>query len=477
MTRQRTILAVEQLECRLVPTMVATYVGGSLYLRGTPNAELDIIRTAGSNFQVKDGANLIGNFNILGNLSVSLASRKADVKIDVNGGVIPGNVSLDLGAGYLGAGAPGSYAASLYDTAGGGRVGGSVTLLNGNGSETFNVGAVGDPSSGVTTHAITISGDLTVAAKRSNIGQGDMLLVDAGTTIFGNFSATFVDVVNLGSPNPGAPLTTVAKNVAISNASALTPLQVVATGVIGGSFTVTGTSLDDNINLEQDTAGGGLVKGTVSINAGDGQTHGDKIRFGANAEVVGKATVSGGSNLGTPFGDQFMIFGNFDAALNVLMGGNVNSLYFRPENGGDPQPIVAGNFTISAGNGNNNIGNSITGAFQGTVLGNLSFTLGSGNNGAAGDPIVIVTNLMNALYWKSGSGKDFVQLGDNASSGNTYNYLVNMVFGSNDDSLTLDLGVLGFLNGLADGGAGNNTLHITSGTIVPAATIANWTIV
>src|SRR4051812_35594612 len=98
MLRKRTLLHLEYLEDRCVPTVTAKLVSGSLFLAGTPAGELDVTHTTGSLFQVTDNGNAVGvPVNLLGNLSISLKHTTGDLKIDLkstagNQGKIPGNV-------------------------------------------------------------------------------------------------------------------------------------------------------------------------------------------------------------------------------------------------------------------------------------------------------------------------------------------------------------------------------------------------
>ncbi|MGL6073181.1 MAG: hypothetical protein ACRC8S_03355 [Fimbriiglobus sp.] len=102
-----------QLEDRLTPALNVLMTGGDLLITGTPvstsydtrdggwNEEVSIIRTEGDNFQVKDGTNVLGTYNVSGNLTLDFDSINNDVVVDLNGGTLKGNLSVDLGLGDI----------------------------------------------------------------------------------------------------------------------------------------------------------------------------------------------------------------------------------------------------------------------------------------------------------------------------------------------------------------------------------------
>jgi len=450
-----------------------------LNLSGAPNGQLDIMHTTGSTFTVKDNGVGVGagSYNILGSLTISMPYRFADVKIDLNGGTIPGSVTIGLGNGFVGSG---TSSVDIYDSSltGTGTVGGTVTILQGDGHETLDIGAFRDPVALTTTpEPIRISGNLTVAASSSSGSFGNALNVAAGTNILGTVQSTLFSEVAVGSTTSGAALTTIGGGLTINDYSSLRALQAVVTGVVDGSLAVTGTELDDIFALQQFTSGGGLVKGNLNVNLEDGQSAGDRIVLDDNTMILGNAQLTAGANTNTSTGDQFEIFGTTvlgASGLTVQMGNNTNSLDFTAHNIGGPLPFIADNMTITAGNGNNIIGMMATGTFDGTIGGNLSITLGSGDNGLAGNPIVIEAQVGKTLTWHSGNGPAVVQLGNFSTDGNSESYTVSMVFGNDDDSVTVDIGAGTITGTINEGGRQTaNTFTLLSGNEAPGFQVLN----
>ncbi len=477
----------EQLEDRCVPSLTATTINGSLYLTGKPNGELDIIGTGTPyQFLVTDNSAAVGmgTYTITGNLSLNLVSEKADINIDLMGETLPGNVLISLGTGYSGAPtATNPNEINIYDSTGtgnpvmapfapgAGEISGSLTILRGSGAEFINVGAMqANPSAGSTQYPITLDGNLTVAGSPSNASStGNAMRIGDGTDIFGSVTTTYVSQVNIGSGTSGNFLTTISENVTINDAGSLRFLSAADFGAeIMGNLSVTGTSHDDSFSLQQFTTGGGFVGGNLNVNLGQGTTSGDQITLGADTEVEGNAYLTAGNNLNTSTGDQYSIYGSVDQNLTVVMGNNMNSLTFTANsNPGSPTPFVGGNMLVTAGNGINVIGQTLsnvgfpppTGEFNGIVNHNLTFILGSGNNGSALDPMIIAALVNGKFNWTSGNGQDFLQLGDSSTPqwitnppAPSYQFDVNIHFGNKDDTFILDIGTGGMITGAVNGG-------------------------
>jgi len=484
MMRKRASLRLEQLEDRTVPSLTASFVSGSLYLSGTPMGEVDIVGNPGTpgtypnTFTVTDNSHSVGRYNITGNLLLNLTNEKGNININLNGGFLPGNVAISLNNGYV---VPGTFGVNIFDGTGAfpptSYIGGSVTITGGNGEETYNVGV----SPGGLEDPININNNLTIAAAGSSFGSGDVLNIGDGTTIFGTVSTSQVDQVGIGSGTTGANLTTIGGNLSINDAGALVGLKVDDFGVVDGSVNVTGTNLDDSFALQAFSTGGGQVGGNLNVNLNQGQTNGDQILLGPKTVVGGNALLAAGGNLNNTTGDQFRVLGSIFGNATVNMGNSTNSLYFSPQNVGDPTPFVGGTMTVTAGNGTNYIGitggANETGPFAGMIQKGLSITLGTGNNGSSSFPMTI-TSVINTgqLTWRSGNGQDFVQLGDVTTGGGTsVSYTVNMQFGNKDDTLIVDIGA-GFIGGTANGGGRviANTFTLLSGTELPTFTTPNF---
>jgi hypothetical protein len=501
MPRARTLLKLEQLEDRCVPSatpgIAVSTTCNTLTLSGTPHGELDVTHVGAAStptFTITDNGVPVGTgtYKLTGGLQLNLNSEPADVKINLAGGAIPGPLSINLGAGYTGANPPGLHSVDLYDSVGGGKIGGSVCIQYGDGEETFNVGYLQiNPLGILTPQPITIAGNLTVYASPSSQAQpGNDLRIGDGSTVTQSVSTANVAQFSLGSGSSNAPLATVNGDVCINDACSLVPLVANVFGKVGCNLTVLGTNLDDSFSLQNNrTHGSGTINGYLAVDLGNGQQFGDQILLGSGTTVNGNALLVAGNNLNTLTGDQFRIYGSVDENLTVLMGNTMNSLYFNQVNGpysGNQIPFVGGSMLVAAGNGTNVIGQQATGEFAGQINGNLSFLLGSGDNGSIADPIIIapitastatthVGGIGGTFLWLSGNGQDVLQLGDSttgAATGNTYNFKAWILFGNNDDTFNLDIGssamgapFTGVLTGTINGGGRvtANTFNLITG--------------
>jgi hypothetical protein len=122
------------------------------------------------------------------------------------------------------------------------------------------------------------------------------------------------------------------------------------------------------------------------------------------------------------------------------------------------QTIIGGNLSITAGNGNDLIGPLAgDGGNQALIFGDVFIKLGNGTD----------TTSFNAggsvggkIFYQSGNGNDSFSL----AGAQTYN--IQAVFGTGDDTLTLN-NAAAVLTGRADGGGHvtGNVLNIVAGTI------------
>src|SRR5205823_4188528 len=100
---------------------------------------------------------------------------------------------------------------------------------------------------------------------------------------------------------------------------------------------------------------------------------------------------------------------------------------------------VQGNLTLRAGNGANSVPNMAA-----AVNGNLNFFFGNG-----ADTVTVSGPVGGTVLWRSGNGPDSLTLGLGAATANNYN--VDVLFGSNDDTFTLNIGATNFITGRVDG--------------------------
>lgn len=480
MMRKRYRPTFECLEGRCVPSVTARVIGDNLYLTGAPTWTLLINESAPSVLTVTDNGHAVGTFSVFGGIIISFTKEPGDIDIDLNGNTLYGSIIVGLGNGYSGTQPSGSYSVNVYDDSllGGGTVSGCIELLQGNGQETFNVGNY-QTGNVPTADPITVLGGVTAVGTRSSFGNGNQFRLGDGSTVLGSVTLTYISQVAIGS-GTGGPLASIGGCLTINNYGNLRALQAVDNGSVSGSVSITGTVLDDIFELQDTTTGGGYIGGNLTVNLESGGANGDRFSLDSGTTVDGNAYLTAGGNTNAAHGDQYQIWGTINGNLTVAMGNNTNSLFFTAQPMvGSQTPMVLGSMTVSAGNGTNYIGTSAVGEFNGTINGNLNITLGSGNNGSQGDTMVLAPMLGGTLNWHSGNGKDFVTLGDAvglpfpygapSGSGQTYNYNVNFVFGSNDDTFILDIddptaGNPGTITGTVDGGG-----RITGNTYVDAS--------
>jgi hypothetical protein len=105
-------LSFLQLEDRLTPALNVFLSGGNLLITGTPlatspgtwvgfNEAVSVSRTQGDNYLVTDGDTVLGTYAVTGNLTLDFESIDNDVVVDLNGGTLRGNLSIDLGQGDI----------------------------------------------------------------------------------------------------------------------------------------------------------------------------------------------------------------------------------------------------------------------------------------------------------------------------------------------------------------------------------------
>src|SRR5262245_26679788 len=248
-TRSRPMV-LEQLEDRLSPALTLILQGGDLTIRGTPTGQLEVNHVGASptSFQVVDNSKVLGTFNFGRNLQILLTNRPGDIKIDLTGGRIGGNVLIDLGNGMRGPFVPGGSSVDIFASAARaavGSVGGSITVLRGNGRETVNIGLERTAPFTVNILPIRVGASVTYAAK-SSISPGDTLVVGPGTSVGTDVVATAVNNVSIGQLGAGLQPATVGGNVSVSGGIDNTSMSVTVFGNVRRNVTVTGTNADDN---------------------------------------------------------------------------------------------------------------------------------------------------------------------------------------------------------------------------------------
>jgi hypothetical protein len=498
-------LSIEQLEGRCCPSLSVSFLGGSLYISGYPSGQtadpngptLAITETGTHLFTVMDGNASAGAYAISGSIYLNLNRRPNTIDITLNASGLGGNLSLNLGSGDT-VGPP----SPIYLH--GGRVNGSVTILKGNGNETFDLGqgpGGADP--------LSVGGDVTVVASLST-GNGfftpprDTLNLVGTSSVGGSLYTTNVDSVFLDAPS------SVGRNVSINDALELTSDDVTLLGAIGQDVTINGAPAGTTVevagtvgrNLNANLAGFGtdLLVLDITSTVGGSATIYDRLGGGfvfllgligkdatilapqgifvnvsgtvgrnLNANLAGAgqdfftlvstATVGGSAIISTGSGDDFVtVDGAVLGSLAVNLGQGDDNLAF------DPTATVGGNMSVSGGNGVITVS-----LFEGLVTGNLSFNFGNGNN----NPVTVVFAPGGRLTWRSGNGTNQLILGTSPTSGN---FNVDAGFGSNDDTFTVDV-MSGTVSGRVDGGGRRitgNVFQLLSGSLVPNFQMINF---
>lgn len=181
----------------------------------------------------------------------------------------------------------------------------------------------------------------------------------------------------------------------------------------------------------------------LSVNLGNA-TFGDIFSLGANTTVGGATTLTNSGLSTLPFNALFDFEGTINGSLSINLGGGDGAVT-------SDAGVVLGNLTITGGNGVDTIMGLTKAAFDATVAGNLTVSLGNGTDSAD------IANAPTGVFrWTSGNGSDTLTLdpdGGATTPGPSQTWNVNFLFGSNDDTLTLNAATNPqFITGLVDMG-------------------------
>jgi hypothetical protein len=374
-------LSVEALEDRWVPATIqfdgSNLSVSNLFLDGGAS-KIQVLQQANDSFEVLDGNNNNGSYDVTGNITILGNNAKDTVIVNVNNTVgLLGNLSIDAG-----------------------NANGNITI-DGNQAGAFIAGnsniSLGSNASQVTlggTTGFTNKGSLTVTAR----GNGDNSITIGGaansTIVLGNTQIIGFPVVTLG----GTQGDLFAGNVGIGNfqdqnASAI---QLKAGAQIRGNFTEQASNAPTSVQVN------GSVLGFATVALGNG-TNSVTLAGGGAPVTLGNLTITGGNGntTFTPSGGS---------AVTVLNNVSVNW-----GNGNNVVGSSAGftvNGSLSVVNGNGSL-NAATDAFQGQDFGNLSVNSGNGNNQVTLDGTngAVVGGVFN---YNGGNGGNSVTI-DNAS--------------------------------------------------------------
>lgn len=420
-------LALRRLEDRDCPALTIVYAGGNLTVLGTPSAgsgdELLIQRVAGNTFTVTDDTINYGSYAVTGNLALRLQRYDAcDITVDLNGGLLPGNLTIDLGLGNTNALFSGVVSVFAGTSAAGTGVGGSIDFRNGSGEELLVVGSLD-----VVPSPIRVGNDVRATLRQAN-SFGDTLSILGATVVGRDVIATRTDAILIADFT--TPTTAVGRNLIVNAGGAGIGQVVTVFGQVNGNVVMVGTNdsvFGDDLQIEV----GAVVGGDVTVAAFDG------LNF---TEIFG--TVSGSlTHVGGAGADYVEVSGGVDGSMQLVLGDGDNEFAFPAA------AVISGALTVQGGNGADTLDGPTLGltGFEGTVHGNVSLNLGNGDNtltlvgavngsrldytgGSGVDSVTIDSAGTYALRVALGAGLDTFVYGVNAVVGSA-----NLDFGSDFD--------------------------------------------
>lgn len=385
-------LDLESLTERIVPAVSAiSFMNGNLSVRLDSQGGNLTLQGNNNNFRILFNSTAVGNlagYNLGGSLSVLGGNGNDTVVLEQQAtGTsyrIPGALTVNLGNG--------TDSLSTTDTL---NVGGLANINMGNGKDTvsFAEGA---------TDSTTISNYMTVI-----MGQGNDTFnaIGGNLTVFGYSTISGANDVEL----TGNAVTL--SSVSIQNAMAETNNNVLnlgATTTLNGNLVYTSNSRTETIGFD-----GSTILGNVTLNMGQGASN---VTIGSttNTLIQGNFTVLGGNAT-----DQFTIAAasssTINGNLNLLLGNGDNTVTFD----GDGTSSIGGNVALTTGSGNDAI-NIGSGGNTFTIQGALSMSVG--NTASATGNVVLLTNadIGGNVTFNSGSGTDTLTLESTQISGNLY---------------------------------------------------------
>jgi hypothetical protein len=423
------------------------FLGSNLFIvagPSEPGLSLVVRQTAVNTFSVTDQGQSLGTFGTVGNIIVTGGNGADSVTLDLNGRAYTGNFFALTGNGA-------DTITITNGVATPASLGGNITVVTKTGNDVVNLGST---SAG----ALTIGGLVNVSGnggvKRFNFGNAT-----APTSVGGEFSVIGFTGITLGAGQAdriGGNITfqsilttgndtftladnlTTAKNLTFSGGPGSDVVTL-------GNFTVLGSlflNLGEGNNTVSAASAATLftVGGNMEITAGSGT---NTVNFPANNNVAGPLPT-------------------IDGTLDVFLGDGNETLF-----GARQFFHVQGDMNIQAGGGNDTAP-----GLDAIIDGDLRVTLGNG-----ADNFLLATSPSGRLFWRSGNGADTLTLGMAGSILGTNQFLnVDVTFGSNDDTLNVDIGASGSLAGRVegDGHLSANTFNQVSGTIVQPFQLSNF---
>jgi len=448
-------LLVERLEVRDCPALTVSLLPTALIITGTPNGDLTIVGQASGKFEIKNGAAVIGQFDLNRNLQLNLRSLPGELEIDLAGKTIGGNVVINLGNGSTKA----NTTIDIFSTGTPGTIAGHVTILGGNGKEFFGLGGQKVGANPLTPLPVQFAGNVTIAAKTGALANGDQLQVGAGTKIQGSLTTSQVDQVSIGEQN-GA-LTTVGGAVSITTTGATPGTLVTMYGAFGKSVTVNAAASTtsgfnsfstNGVAAGIDTTIGGNLSVSFGTALGGNIYEILRAASGETAVVNGSVNFTSSNRAVAPLTDLYDVQGQIDGNLTLNMGSGDNEVLFAKAG------YVGGNLTIrSQGAGSSDIKLNGQVGSGSSLSGNVFISLGNGVNTVD----VNSDAIQGKLTYRGGNGTNNVTL--NPPTATTFN--VDMLFGTGTNKLDLSSN-LTTLTGVVTGSGGANTFLQSGATLL-----------
>jgi hypothetical protein len=462
---------VEQLEDRCCPSVTASITAGSLVITGSA-LDLTVTEISQDRFQVIADNITKGTFTVLHDVDINLSSGpSAQVTLDLDHNVAPGNVNIHLGSG--------SPTLSIF----GGTIEGNLNVVGGSGADSIELGGqIGTgpfqpipftlpipptpplippllPLLPASTMANPIPGSFVRRPGDVPPTLGTSLRVEGNTSVqLGGNAQSILRVdpwVELDGSLTAAQVgqidlmlgSNVGGDVVLQGAAG--GMSVNLTGDIQGSVSVLGGTGYDSFDL-----------GSFGTIAGDLQTvNVENVQLEGFSGVKGGVSVRGATNLQVAgqigLGMTYVGVGHTQETVTVqssaMIGGDVGISLGSGSDTADLEGVIGGNLVVSAGAG-----------FDTLLLGGWVQHTATINLGSGVDTVVVsgtvgpVVGTTGELAINGGLGRASLKfLGTAAVDGTLL-----VTLGSGNDIVAVDAGFQAAA-GLVDGGGGRNGLSGT----------------
>jgi hypothetical protein len=333
----------ERLEDRRTPALSVLSQGGDLTITGTPEAvngdpfvgwaeSLSVTRVSGDSYRVVDGGHDHGVFRASRNIALDLSGIDNNVVVDLAGGRLAGDVTIDLGAGDRDP----ATVNLVVVAGGGGRVGGSVTL---SGASVALRGASPFDTGGVVVGARLLRGSFELEGKTYHYtaAEDSPVAVGRDVTAVRQPADTVEDVFYLGAGS------VVERNVIIQGVS-----HTVIAGGVGRDLTVLA-----DVAADPSPGSGNMAELAVIGSVGRDLRFAAEGAGGAEVVLFGEVARDVAVTFATPAGTRSSLFmagsvgGNLTVSdgagdLEVHVGSDVGRNLVVNAGAGDDKVFIAG---------------------------------------------------------------------------------------------------------------------------------------